>query len=78
MLVFDRNGDYVNGLRPEQFRLFDNDKEQNIQVDVTFTPISLVILVQANAHVEGLLPQVSEIGNLIGAAGDRRSGRGWR
>jgi VWFA-related protein len=63
--VFDRDGDYINGLRPEQFRLFDNDKEQQIQVDVSFTPISLVICVQANSHVQGLLPQVRKIGNLI-------------
>ncbi len=65
VLVFDRNGDYVAGIRPDQFRLFDNGKEQNINVDVTFTPISLVICVQANAKVEGLLPQVKKIGNLI-------------
>lgn len=65
VLVFDRNGDYVNGLRPDQFHLYDNGKEQNIQVDVSFNPISLVLLVQANAHVEGLLPQVKRIGNLI-------------
>jgi len=63
--VFNRDGDYINGLRPDQFRLFDNDKEQQIQVDVSFTPISLVICVQANSHVQGLLPQVRKIGNLI-------------
>ena len=36
--VYDRDGNTVSGLRPEQFRLFDNKKEQNIQVDVSFTP----------------------------------------
>jgi VWFA-related protein len=65
VLVFDRNGGYVSGLRPDQFRLFDNGKEQDIQVDVTYNPISLVLLIQANSHVEGLLPQVKRIGNLI-------------
>ncbi|HTX34427.1 MAG TPA: VWA domain-containing protein [Bryobacteraceae bacterium] len=64
--VFDRNGDYVNGLRPDQFRLFDNGREQSIRsVDVSYTPISLVICIQANSHVQGLLPQVNKIGNLI-------------
>ena len=53
-------------IRPEQFHLFDNDKEQNFQMDVTYTPISLVLLIQSSAHVEGLLPQVNKIGNLIG------------
>ncbi len=65
-LVFDRDGNYVSGIRPDQFRLFDNDKEQNIAVDVSFTPISLVFCLQANARVEGLLPQLKKIGNLVG------------
>ncbi len=64
--VFDRNGEYVNGLRPDQFRLFDNGREQSIRsVDVSYTPISLVICIQSNSHVQGLLPQVNKIGNLI-------------
>ena len=64
--VFDRNGDYVNNLRPDQFRLFDNGREQSIKsVDVSYTPISLVICIQSNSHVQGLLPQVNKIGNLI-------------
>jgi VWFA-related protein len=65
VLVFDRDGNYVNGLQPQQFHLFDNGKEQNIQVDVSYQPISLVICLQVNAHVEGILPQVRKIGNLI-------------
>jgi VWFA-related protein len=65
VLVFDRDDKYVAGIRGDQFRLFDNGKEQNIQVDVTFTPISLVICFQANANVQGLLPKVQKIGNLI-------------
>src|SRR5215471_7432853 len=65
VLAFDRDGNYVNGLQPAQFHLFDNGKEQNINVDVTYIPISIVICLQANAHVEGILPQVRKIGNLI-------------
>jgi len=64
-MVLDKNGYYVNGLRKDQFHLFDNNKEQDVQVDVSFYPISLVIAIQANSHVEGLLPQVKKIGNLI-------------
>jgi VWFA-related protein len=63
--VYDRDGNTISGLLPHQFRLFDNGKEQNIQVDVSFTPISLVICLQANANVEGLLPHVRKIGNLV-------------
>ncbi len=64
--VYDRNSNYVDGLRPDQFRIFDNGKEQHISgVDVAFAPISMVILVQANADVEKMLPAVNRIGNLI-------------
>jgi hypothetical protein len=36
--VVDRDGNNVDGLKPEQFHLFDNDKEQDIHVDVAFRP----------------------------------------
>ncbi len=63
--VVDKNGAYVNGLEPNQFRLWDNGKEQDIRVDVSFQPISLVVAVQSNAAVESVLPQVQKIGGLI-------------
>ena len=65
VLVYDRDGNYVNGLQPFQFHLYDNSKEQNINVDVTYQPISIVICLQVNSHVEGILPQVRKIGNMI-------------
>jgi VWFA-related protein len=65
VLVYDRENNYVNGLQPFQFHLFDNQKEQNISVDVSYIPISLVVCLQVNSHVEGLLPQIRKIGNLI-------------
>jgi len=64
--VLDRRGSYVNGLQPEDFRLLDNGKEQSIKVDVAFQPISLVVAIQANDHVEGVLPKINKIGSLIG------------
>ena len=63
--VFDRSNSSVNGIEPYQFHLFDNNKEQNIQVDISYQPISLVICIQANSHVEGILPEVRRIGNMI-------------
>ncbi|MGO9230077.1 MAG: VWA domain-containing protein [Bryobacteraceae bacterium] len=65
VLVFDRDGNFVNGLQPNQFHLIDNGKEQNIHVDVAYQPISLVILVQANSAVEKMLPSINKIGNMI-------------
>ena len=65
VLVYDNQGNYVNGLQPSQFHLFDNQKPQDISVDVSYIPISMVICLQVNSHVEGLLPQIRKIGNLI-------------
>jgi len=65
VLVFGEHGEYISNIRADQFHLFDNNKEQNIAVDVIYQPISLVIAIQANSHVEQLLPHVQKIGNLI-------------
>jgi VWFA-related protein len=64
--VYDRDGNYVSNLDQDSFRIFDKGKEQKILgVDVAFSPISLVICVQANADVEKMLPAINRIGNLI-------------
>jgi VWFA-related protein len=66
VLVYDRKRNYVNGLTQDQFRLYDNDKEQNLtSVDVTYTPISLVVAVQANVEADKILPQVNKIGAML-------------
>lgn len=63
--VTDRDGNLVNGLQPYQFHLTDNGKDQDIHVDVSYEPISLVLAVQANAGVEAILPQVRKIPELL-------------
>jgi VWFA-related protein len=63
--VLDRADNYVDGLRPDQFRLYDNEKQQDIRVDVAFQPISMVIAIQANDQVESVLPQIRKIGVMI-------------
>jgi len=65
VLVYDRDGNFVNGLLPDQFHLTDNDKEQNIHVDVAYQPISMVVMVQANSAVEKMLPTINKIGNML-------------
>jgi VWFA-related protein len=60
--VLDRDGNFVNGLKVSDFVLYDNDKQQNIQADVIFQPISLVVCIQANAQVEALVPKIRKIG----------------
>jgi VWFA-related protein len=65
VLAVGYDGNPVNGLRPDQFHVFDNGVEQTARVDVSFQPISLVIGIQANSQVEHILPEVNKIGNLI-------------
>ena len=63
--VTDKDGNFVNGLQPRQFRILDNGKEQDIKVNATYYPVSVVIAVQANDAVEAVLPQVKRIGSLL-------------
>jgi VWFA-related protein len=65
VLVTDRSGNIIDGLQPHQFHLYDNNKEQNIQVDVTFEPLSVVVLIEAAARVESILPQIKHLGSLL-------------
>ncbi len=65
VLVTDRSGNIIDGLQPNQFHLFDNNKEQNIHVDTTFEPISLVVLIEKAARVESILPQIKHLGSLL-------------
>jgi VWFA-related protein len=64
-IVTDRSGNLVDGLQPAQFHLFDNGKEQNIQVDLTFEPISVVVAIEASSRVDALMPQLKHLGTLL-------------
>ena len=50
--VLDKDGVYVTGLKPMEFRLYDNDKPQTIKVDEVISPVSLVVAIQADYKVE--------------------------
>jgi VWFA-related protein len=63
--VTTSDGTFVNGLQVGDFVLTDNDKPQRITQDVVFQPLSLVVAVQANANVEGLLPKIQKIGPTV-------------
>jgi VWFA-related protein len=65
VLVTDKDGNIVDGLQANQFHLWDNGKEQNIQVDVSYEPISLVIAIECSARVESILPQIRHLGSLV-------------
>ena len=65
--VTDRSGMVINGLTPNDFRLLDNGKPQKITEDIAVHPISMVIVVQANAEVEKMLPSVQKLASAIQA-----------
>ena len=60
--VTEHDGRFVNGLHVDDFVLTDNDKVQRITQDVVFQPLSIVVAVQANADMEGILPKIRKIG----------------
>ena len=64
-VVLGRHGEYINDLKSRDFQLTDNGKLQDIKVDVTYIPISLVVAIQANANAEPVLSAVRQIGPLL-------------
>ncbi len=74
--VTDVNGRFVVDLEKPDFVLTDNGAPQHItHFELSFQPLSLVIVVDTSAHVEGLLPQVRNSGVLftqlvLGQAGE--------
>ena len=67
VVVTDDEGARVNGLKPSDFRLYDNGKPQDISVDVSYVPISLVVAVQANSDVDEVLPRIRKVAPLLHA-----------
>jgi VWFA-related protein len=63
--VTDRDGRFVSGLTPYDFRLLDNGKPQRITEDVAAHPISMVVAIQANASTELVLKQIQKLGNVF-------------
>jgi VWFA-related protein len=67
VVVTSEEGGYVTDLKPSDFRLYDNAKPQDISVDVTYVPISLVVAVQANSDTEAILPRIKKVAPLLHA-----------
>jgi VWFA-related protein len=72
-VVLDKEGLYVPGIKPFEFKLYDNDKLQDIKVDEIFAPISLVVAIQADAKVENALPKIQKTATILQSmvAGDQ-------
>jgi VWFA-related protein len=63
--VLNEEGKTVSGLTALDFQLLDNGIPQTVTEDVTTHPISLVVVVQASANMEALLPNIRKIGSLF-------------
>lgn len=63
--VLDRDNRLVNGLDAKDFTLLDNGVPQDIKVDVSYVPISIVLAIQANNVVEPFLPTIKKLGTLL-------------
>jgi VWFA-related protein len=59
------DGTPVGGIRPQQFRLFDNNRLQDIRVDADYLPVSVVMVVQANSRAEGAIERVKKTPALV-------------
>ena len=64
--VMTKSGKTVNSLQPSDFRIYDNGKPvESLSLDVAFHPVSIVVAVQANSDVEGILPKIQKTGSLL-------------
>ena len=64
--VLDPDGHgYVNGLTAADFEVFDNDKPQKVEADLSEVPMSVVLVVQANSEIEPVLPTLRKSGILL-------------
>jgi VWFA-related protein len=64
--VRDANGNFVNGLTPFDFQLYDQGVPQPLKLDVATYPISLVIAIQSDATARQILPTVQKAASLFG------------
>lgn len=71
--IVDAKGQYVDNLDPSDLVLYDNNVRQAIQVDESYTPISLVVAIQTAANSAAVLDKLGASGALFTdlLAGDR-------
>ena len=64
--VTDAAGKHIDGLTTADFLLFDNKKPREVQVDVSYLPISLVIAIQTSSVSGPALDKIRKIGSMVG------------
>jgi hypothetical protein len=63
--VTDSAGKTVDGLKAEDFELFENGKLRKFELESTFEPVSLVVAVQTSGISGPALAKIRKIGSLI-------------
>lgn len=63
--VLDRNGVFVDDIKPSEFHVLDNGKYQAATVDVTQAPLAVVVAIQASYNVDPMIPKIQKIGPLL-------------
>jgi VWFA-related protein len=63
--VKDNDGNFINGLDVKDFILHDNGKNQDIRIDQSYLPVSLVMVIQRSASTEPVLPTIQKVGSMI-------------
>jgi len=64
-VVTDAGGRLVAGLTPQDFVVYDNDKPQEFKMDVSFEAIDVVVVVQADAVTDEILPRIKKVAPLF-------------
>ncbi|MSO19199.1 MAG: VWA domain-containing protein [Acidobacteria bacterium] len=64
--VTDRDGNFVTDLNPTDFRILDNGKQQRIEnFELSFDPLSMVVVVQTSGRVAKALEEIKRSGILF-------------
>lgn len=59
--VFDRNGVYIAGLKQENFKIFEDGKEQEIgYFGLSEKPFTVVLLLDTSVSAEKILPEIKQ------------------
>ena len=66
--VTDKKGNFIDGLKVEDFRLTDEGKPQQVRMDTSDTvlaPVSLMVLIQASGISAPVLARTQQVGGMI-------------
>ncbi|HKW96739.1 MAG TPA: VWA domain-containing protein [Bryobacteraceae bacterium] len=64
-LVFSKNNQLIAGLEPHNFHVLDNGRRQNIRLDQTMAPVSIVLAIQTSQNVREYLPIIARVGSAV-------------